>query len=75
VFEDRSLADNVTRAVEKQLYYDERSGKQAITHLEESIPYKRFSQVGLENKLTLSLDADSLLKMDLYGKKVFKRKG
>lgn len=43
VFEDRSLADNVARAVEKQLYYDERPGKQAVTHLEESIPYKRFS--------------------------------
>ncbi|KAH8818195.1 lactose permease [Hyaloscypha sp. PMI_1271] len=43
LFEDRLLADNVARAVEKQLYYDERPGKQAVTHLEESIPYKRFS--------------------------------
>lgn len=42
VFEDRSLADNVTAAVEKQIYYVERPGKQPVTYLEESIPYKRF---------------------------------
>lgn len=37
LFEDKSLADNVAREVEKQLYYDERPGKQAVTLLEESI--------------------------------------
>ena len=42
MFEDRSLADNVAAAVEKQIYYGERPGKQAVTYLEENIPYKRF---------------------------------
>jgi hypothetical protein len=42
VFEDRSLVDNEAAALEKQMYYDGRSEKQAVTYLEKSIPYKRF---------------------------------
>jgi len=45
LFEDISLANNVTSAVEKHAYYGERPGKQPVTLLtclKESIPYKKF---------------------------------